>query len=75
MLDLIGARALTSTVDELIQAHAELNRLLESERQDTSAPPFKIIKALADLVYVEAQLRDNELESYLRRMLDDRDAN
>lgn len=74
MLDYVGAKAQTSTVDELLQTYAELDRLLARLRQDEEERPLKIIKALADLVYVEAQLRDAELEAYLRHLLENRDA-
>jgi hypothetical protein len=74
MLDYVGARAQMSTIGELLQTYAELTDLIEGMRERGEDSPLKIMKAFADLVYVEAQLRDAELEAYLRGLLENRDA-
>lgn len=74
MLDYVGARARMSTTDELLATYDDLCGTIERSRGRRADAVLKLVKAFADLVYVEAQLRDAELEAHLRDLLASRRA-
>jgi hypothetical protein len=71
MLDYIAARTQVATVDELRSARRELDAVLVSGALDQHQGAADIVKGLSELVFVEAQLRDEDVETQLRRLLDE----
>jgi hypothetical protein len=71
MFTLVEARLAEADIDDLEVLHRELSALLGALRLTASAETWRVLVALAELVFVEIQVREQHVDATVRRLLDE----
>lgn len=71
MFTLVEARFAEAALEDLEAVHRELSVVFEAVRERANVQTWRVLVALAELVFVEIQVRQQHVDETVKRLLDE----